>query len=180
MLLRVSEIPEGHWGPGVSRSWRVGSSRVLHDEALRAYEAGVFAVLRTYRRSNNSELTIELIPYASLDDARSMVPKLWSQRESYPESKLRVVDERIIEGEAIPDVENVFLVEQVTTGVAKTVRVAIARVENVVLSVGFWDSQGDWTWSEIKEVASLQGKKIREVLGANPLRGGRSGVRRAV
>ena len=139
---------------------------ITHEEARRAYEQGLFAALRSFRLSNVRELDLEVVPYSSVDDARSMIPKLWRNRTPYPNS-LTVAEEQIIDGRKVPEISDPWLLEQRSAGIATVVRVIIGRVDHVVLSVGCIALRDDWPWDEVEVLASLQGKKVLQVLGAD-------------
>jgi hypothetical protein len=166
MVLSTSELPGVGWKQRTQHSWRIGSSRIINEEARRAYEQGLFAALRSFRLSNVRELDLEVVPYSSVDDARSMIPKLWRNRTPYPNS-LTVAEEQIIDGRKVPEISDPWLLEQRSAGIATVVRVIIGRVDHVVLSVGCIALRDDWPWDEVEVLASLQGKKVLQVLGAD-------------
>ena len=165
MLLTRSELQGVGWERRSTHSWRIRPGRIANEEAERAFELGRFASLRVFRKARKRELFLQVIPYASTEDARSMVPKIWRTRTPYPRN-ITVVDEQNLEHEEVPDLTSPWLLQQRIEGKAECVRVVIGHVDHVAVSVGCVALRDDWPWEEVKELASVQGRKVRQILRA--------------
>jgi hypothetical protein len=110
-------------------------------------------------------LVLQVVPYVSADDARNALPTLWSRRHSFPTEKITLREERMVAAEGLQELSEAHLVEERTEGFASAARIVMARMESVVLSVVcVTRRQQDWSWQEVKALASLQGKKVKKVL----------------
>jgi hypothetical protein len=166
MLLDRPELPgAGQWAIVTERTWRTGTIGASTDVGRRARRAGTFTALRRFRQDSPYRgLFVQALPFASQEDAESMVPRLRGLAMSYPSAI--VVEEHALEGHLVPEVANpsvyeVSVVRKQQSSSQKLIAGSVAHVAFVVSGSGF--GQG-WLWDDVTEVAMLQSLKIRRAL----------------
>jgi hypothetical protein len=107
---RLATLDERNWQTGMA-----GSSR--SQASLRARRAGTFTVWRSFSQSATSRwMWADVIPYASVTDAGSIVPTVLLHAVPNRRARVTVTEEREVEGQQVPGVTNSWVYEQLTTG----------------------------------------------------------------
>jgi hypothetical protein len=169
MLLDTSDLPGDEWRVQGKRSWRTGVQlKRSNERSLRAYETGSFTAWRDYRQVVPVErsIWIEVIPYASAEDAETEIPLLRSHFVMRNDPRSKVTEERKIDDLPISGVTNTFIYEQITLGRRGPgiARYAAGSVEHIVFLLACFSHGEFWSWSDVTETAAKQANKIRETL----------------
>jgi hypothetical protein len=167
MLLDESELPDADWTLLHERSWRTGAGGMKSEEVRAAHRIGTFTAIRLFEHVfRNRWVWIEVMPFASAQDAQSAVPKIRTGLVSNPNATVTVIEERTIEDQEVPGLAHPLVFEQVTTGRngRGAARYIGGHVDRVLFLVSTSASEAGWPWNEVTSLASLQCLKIQNAL----------------
>jgi hypothetical protein len=168
MLLQQEDLVGNGWKVLNERSWRTGAWGISPTEAgRRARKQGLFSAARSFEQVPSLRwLSVEVIQFASVQDAELTVPEFQRRFVPNPKARVTVTAERKIEGYEVPGVPDPWIYEQSTIGAKGPgmARYVAANVDHVVffaVCAGYGDC---WPWDEVVSFAALQGRKIRSSL----------------
>jgi hypothetical protein len=169
MLLSVDELPTTGWTVKSEATMRPGSMSKSSEIELRAREIGSIDAHRIFRSTDNARtLTVRVVPMASIEDASEWVASRQERLinlavDPFYGSKPQLVTEiQLPEFGVVGGMTSILSdVALPRPGYVKEVFGFVAHIAFVVRCVSESD---DWTWDEVLEVATLEGRKIRERL----------------
>jgi hypothetical protein len=163
LLLEAHEIAGPGWNLKRQASVRLGSIRPASEVELRAKKAGAAVALRLFDANASSlSLAIRILTLESHEDA-----KLWTStledKTSGEDSSFRQTPVTFVHGIELPE----FGIQRGSTFVlsvkgTKVVKEVAGFVDNVAFVVRLLAEDDACSWSDVLEIAQLQGTKIKE------------------
>jgi len=166
MLLDRTDLPEENWEVASTQSWRTGFMGVFTEEKRRARRVGTFTAVRFLKRDAPfRSMFVQVMPFASQDDAVSSVPKLGDMMPPNPQS--RTIKAGEVHGRSVDFLENPWTYEGHTErdGVSHVQKVLGGNVSHVVFIVSCTGANEGCNWNEVISYGSLQYRKIERLLG---------------
>jgi hypothetical protein len=167
MLLEISDLPKGEWFILGERSWRAGPFSSKNERQRRARRAGGFLAWRSFKLTEPYRgLWVEVIPYATTEDAEDGVRSQTASFEQNSRATVKVTEEYMVNGLEIAGAPAVWAYEKKTIGPRGVgiVRYLAWNVQHVEFIVCYSNDGDLWSWDEISTIARSQAEKIRKVL----------------
>lgn len=178
MLLRGEELPSSGWRLAYDRTWRVGESpgkpldtpeefksrlEFKSPEFVRAQQTGGYEAYRMFfKKSPLVEIALEVIAYASTEDAVSAVPaQLAKMREKKRDSQTLKMENEVVK--ELPGIERAHFLERECIHLDEPCHVLVVagNVEEIAFYVMCSHHGEGWTWDAVLELSTLQTKKNR-------------------
>lgn len=168
MQLDPADFGEHDWKILKETIWR---SRVVIDSSTvrRQRPVCIMAAREFGERSGSLELLwIHIIPLPSEAHAEALAVTLLERIRPNPQSEVKVVDQRVLDGIHVAGTSSVRVLEKTTLGMGMTGRVLniVAVVNNVAYGAGYGCLGDGWTQDKFVRVAQLQADKINSQLVA--------------
>jgi hypothetical protein len=162
-VIDAHELPGAGWTVMDARSWRTGALGAPTEESKRARLAGSITAIKSFEQSRSSRWTfVEVIPFASADDAETMLPKLKDGFLANPRAEVSVTQEGWVEGVELPPDLFALAYEQLTIGNGRpgSTKYLFARASNTALVVCCSAFDDSWTWEEVGAIGVLQADRL--------------------
>jgi hypothetical protein len=171
MLVEPTDLPGGGWRTIGERSFRIGFRIGASEVARSARHTGAFASSRYFEQAPamSRYCWLEVMPYASAADAKSVLPDLETSIVRDPRTEATGVGRRIEPQEAPEVADYPFVYETPISGRngPSTPRMVGGIVAHVVFVVSCSEAGPGWSWSEVAPVGAAQALKIRTILDAS-------------
>jgi hypothetical protein len=172
MLLEVSELPQGEWTIIGELAWRSGFfGGKKGGMNKRTRKAGGFIAWRSLKlASPHRGLWLEVIPYASKEDAEMAVPLQVEASQENHRVKVTLRESRVLDNYVIREADTSWVCERDTTTLKgpNVSRYVVGNVERFVFMLAATAYGDGWPLDEVALMASTQANKIRGVLTVAP------------
>lgn len=170
LLLSIQDLPGDGWRQTDQSGWRSGVDVRRTPGGRRAYKTGAFVALRHFwQKSPSRALWVQLLPYATADDALDYVRKFRStliprnHGVGRRNPGLVRLEEKIVDGLILPGAENAVALETLYArgdrrGCQRTICAKVGNVPFVTSGSAWGDG---WDWDELITLASMQANRIR-------------------
>jgi hypothetical protein len=171
MLLGPDDLPDPGWAVVEERHWPTGQLDPSSQKSQRALGAGCITAWRSLGRTEPAlSAWVEVVPYATPDDARlslHQVPRFFVSTAADGES---IVEERTVGDQPVPGVDAAWVFEKTTSGPqgptrARYVGGAIGRV---LFLTCFSSPAEHWAWADVLDLAARQAERVRRTPGTAP------------
>jgi len=169
MLIDQTDFPDGNWRVYRNNTARVGSRFFGSDASRRARKAGSISAYRCFADAAARRQTwIQIIPYATEQDAEQAVPTLLERLILSNTSKeLRITEDwKIVPEVEVIEMSHIAAWEVCFEGLqgAGSERLLAGNVANVVVVTDSLDSKSNGTWGDVAYVAARQASRVRRAL----------------
>jgi hypothetical protein len=174
MLLDTTDLVDNGWKMLAERTWRTGISEPNSERSNRAREIGSISAWRSFSRTNPDQaMWIQLVPFASSEDAATAVIDTHKTLLPNLRQKVTTTSEKVIDGVSIVGVDDPWAFEQRTTTAhgPSCTKIVSGRIEQIVIVVACSGTDEGWLWPDVYAVVSSQNEKVRRHLdrGVSPL-----------
>ncbi len=162
LLLERQELPCSRWKQLDQRTWRYGFDAKTNEISARARSIKSIAAWRSFQGDRNW-LWIQLIPFASSEDAKQAMPRALDTTLSNLRAKVKLVSQHLVDLETEVDLNFPTFTEQKSVN-AKGEDASAKYVSATVGKFGFIISGSSFhnqTWDQVLEIAVLQSNKIK-------------------
>lgn len=158
--LRARDVPGGPWAARGQRTYRTGASGSTSDAITRARAARSVTSVRGYQEVGRADLFIQVIPFASPEDARAGLDELRALPRTMPRTKgLSDVGElRTVSPPAVTGVGHVQAAEQafVLDGEHSRTLTVWCLVGSAVVVAALGGRAGSVRWPQLAEIVEAQ------------------------
>ncbi|NUO90883.1 MAG: hypothetical protein HOQ18_08685 [Dermatophilaceae bacterium] len=158
--VKASELPGGPWTARGQRTYRTGASGSTSDAITRARTARSVTSVRAYQEVGRADLFIQVIPFASPEDARAGLGELRALPRTMPKSKgLSDVGElRTVSPPEVAGTSHVEAAEQpfVLDGEHSRTLTAWCVVGSTVVVAALGGRSGAVRWPQLAEILEAQ------------------------
>jgi hypothetical protein len=163
--LPASALPGGPWTARGQRTYRTGASGSTSEAITRARAARSVTSVRAYQKVHRADLFIQVIPFASPDDARAGLAELRSLPRTMPKSKglsdvgeMRTVSPPEVEGAThVEAAEQPFVLD----GEHSRTLTAWCVAGSTVVVAALGGRAGAIRWSQLAEILEHQVAALR-------------------